>query len=316
MSIAATLAVGLIGSIIQGYIGRQNALWANNQNYNQQYNLSELQQKQTLENFEKLGVGAQAEQLRKHNLSVSMMYGKGGTGGANVQAPMPPSVNTQLNPLGSLDLLSAINNTMLAKSQAGLMDEEKESLEIENRYKDQKEQIDLLLSNADLEYKNLNNEEKKFVVEVAEVNAYIAKETKNEKVLITQNDVVIGNNTAKRLAHLAEIAEKENNNWDEKFKNEMNLQTSQAVKNYADYTLATANSVLSMANAALANETTKLTERQREKVEVEIKKLGAELKLLDKDLDFYTTDKIMGYVTNILNAAGNVLKGIGEIVPL
>lgn len=305
LNTALAIGLGLANTLANNFFGRSNASYQSQLNVGQQMRLMNYQQLLQKEAFNKLGVGATAQQLRDHNLSVSMMYGKGGMGGYN-QVPAAPGVNTNV-PFAPMDLASIAMQNELINSQVNKNNADAEGQEIENKYKDEEMQLSLLSKKYDINLKELDVEQKNLLIRISKVDVWIKENTKDEERTAVIQKYTRATQELKKLTAEAEIITKEKDNWDEAFRNKMNNMIADTNRSYAEAAAASAAAVLDAAKVQLTAAQTELTASEAEKLGIDIKKAEIDLDIKKKDLDFYNTDKVIGYITSIGETAANII---------
>lgn len=305
LNTALAVGLGLANMIANNFFGRSNANYQSQLNVGQQMRLMNYQQKLQIEAASKLGVGATAQQLRDNNLSVSMMYGKGGMGGYN-QVPAAPAVNNQV-PFSPMDLASLAMQNELVNSQVNKNNADAEGQDIDNKYKDEQHQLELLSRRYDIDLQKLDIKQKNLVIRISEVDAWIKENTKNEERTALIQNYNQATQELRKLTAEAEIVEKEKDNWDEAFRNKMNNMIADTNRSFAEAAAASAAAVLDAAKVQLTAAQTELTASEAEKLGIDIKKAEIDLDIKKKDLDFYNTDKVVGYITAIGETAANII---------
>lgn len=302
---ALSVGLGIFDTLFNTFLGRGNANFQSNLNVEQQIRLMNYQQSLQKEAFSKLGVGATAQQLRDNNLSVSMMYGKGGMGGYN-QVPAAPGINNPV-PFAPMDLANIALQSELINSQSRKNNADAEGQEIDNQYKDQEKQLNIIAKQYDIDLQKLDIKQKNALARIAEVEAWIAENTKNEKRTSILDNYSLMKQQLRKLTAESEIVEKERDNWDEAFQNKMKSLVADTNKKYADAAAAAAAAALDAAKMQLTMMQSDLTARDIAKAEQDIKKAEIDLGIKQKDLDYYNTDKIIGYITGIGETVANVV---------
>lgn len=305
LNTALVVGLGLANTFANNFLGRNNAAYQSQLNVGQQMRLMNYQQQLQQEAFSKLGVGATAQQLRDNNLSVSMMYGKGGMGGYN-NVPAAPNANTQV-PFTPMDLASLAMQNELINSQVNKNNADAEGQDIENKYKDERQQLDLLSKRYDIDIQKLDIKQKNLVIRISEVDVWIKENTKNEERTALIQKYNQATQELKKLTAEAEIVEKEKDNWDEAFRNKMNNIIADTNKSYAEAAAASAAAVLDAAKVQLTTAQTDLTASEAQKLGIDIQKAQIDLNIKKKDLNYYNTDKVIGYITEIGKVAADII---------